>query len=124
MKEILRTEAQIIKKKKSRRTKRKILGLKSSKITGWAQEQRGDDKAVSELKDNVNSKNEWVSECVGVYEVLGPCGIISKATSLKFYIQWKYCSGLKQRIFSDRRKPRELIANRPALKELLKKFSK
>lgn len=58
MKEILRTEAQIIKKKKSRRTKRKILGLKSSKITGWAQEQRGDDKAVSELKDNVNSKNE------------------------------------------------------------------
>ena len=52
MKEILRTEAQIIKKKKkSRRTKWKILGLKSSKITGWAQEQRGDDKAVSELKD-------------------------------------------------------------------------
>ena len=26
--------------------------------------------------------------------------------------------------FSDRRKPRELMANRPALKELLKKFSK
>lgn len=55
MKEILRTEAQIIKKKERkkerRRTKWKILGLKNSKITGWAQEHRGDERAVSELKD-------------------------------------------------------------------------
>ena len=48
-----RTEAQIIKKKKKKKEEPngKFQELKNSKITGWAQGQRGDERAVSELKD-------------------------------------------------------------------------
>lgn len=76
MEEILRTEAQIIEKKKEKKEEPngKFQELRNSKITGWAQEQRGDERAVSELKDMSITR---VSECVCVWVCMkswGPVG--------------------------------------------------
>lgn len=60
MKKILRTEAQIIfkKKKGGRRTKWKILGLKTLRPLDGLKS-RGDDREVSELKDmSITRMNE------------------------------------------------------------------
>ena len=56
MKEILGQKLKLLKKKKKKKEKKeepngKFQELKNSKITGWAQGQRGDERAVSELKD-------------------------------------------------------------------------